>query len=177
MTQQIVTDTLPGHYDRFMTMWPYFILFTWHCSTPWSPMFVLNLHVDSWKCSSFHALIVCLSPHQISQVSIILILLHCRKGSQVYFLINLLSTAEYSCFSLYSTTVILSLVGYSFTMFITVSELLTRCIHQAAQLHGCLQITLSHQLTTYRSTTANPRQPNSPDVGSRGWWPKGCMYY
>ena len=121
---------------------------------------VLNLRVDSWKCSSFDASIVCLSPHQVSRVSIILILLHCRKGSQVYFSINLLSTAEYSYFSLYSTTVILSLVGYSFTTFITVSELLTRRIHRAALLHSCLPITTSHQLATYRSTTANPRQAN-----------------
>ena len=84
---------------------------------------VLNLRVDSWKCSSFGASIVCLSPHQISWVSIILILLHCRKDSQVYFSINLLSTAEYSYSSHYLTTAILSLVGSSFTTLIWISEL------------------------------------------------------
>ena len=61
---------------------------------------VLNLPVDSSKCSSFGASIVCISPHQISWVSIILILLHCRKDSPVYFSINLLTTAECSYLSL-----------------------------------------------------------------------------
>ena len=58
-------------------------------------------------------------------------------------------------------TTILYLFGYSFTTFITVSELLIRSIHRAALLHGCLQITTSHQSTAYRSTTVNPQQPNT----------------
>ena len=142
-------------------LWPFdpISLYSHDITWPLNPLcrLVLKLRSDSWKCSSFSASIVCLSPHRISRVSIILTLLHCRKGSQVYFSINLLSTAEYSYFSFYSTTVILSLVGNSFTTFITVPELPTRHIHWAAPLHDCLQITTSHQCAAYRLTTTYPQ--------------------
>ena len=140
-------------------LWPFdpISLYSHDISWPLNPLctLVLNLRVDSWKCSSFGASIVCLSPHQVSRVSIILILLHCRKGLSSLFLINLLSTAEYSYFSFYSTTVILSLVGNSFTMFTTVSELHTRHIHWAVLPHDCLPITMSHQSAAYKPTTTH----------------------
>ena len=106
-------------------------------------MFVLNLCVDSWKCSSFGASIVCLSPHQVSRVSIILILLNPPPFQEGFikslFLINLLTTAEYSFLSLDSIIVILYLVGYSFTMFIRISKLFTRRIHWVALLVALLK--------------------------------------
>ena len=122
---------------------------------------VWNLCVDSWKCSSFGASIVCLNPHQVSRVYYLNPPPLQEEFIKSLFSINLLSTAEYSYFSLYSATVILSLVGYSFTTFITGPELPTTHIHQVALLRGCLQITMSHQSAAYRPTTANPWQPNS----------------
>ena len=143
------------------SLWPFdpITLYSHDITWPLNPLctLVLNLHVDSWKCSSFGASIVCPSPHQVSRVSIILILLHCRKGLSSLFPINLLSTAEYSYFLFYSTTVILSLVGNSFTTFITVPELHTRHIHRAAPLRGCLPIMTSHQSAAYRPTTTYPQ--------------------
>ena len=114
-------------------------------------MLVLNLPVDSLKCSSFGTSIVCLSPHQISLKSLILILPHCRKDSQVYFSINLLTTAEYSYLSLDTITAILFLVGYSFMTFIPVSELHTRCIY----------IKWPHYAAAYKSLRAISR----PHIG------------
>ena len=130
-------------------------LYSHDISRPLNPLctLVLNLCVDSWKCSSFGALIVCLSPHQVSRVYYLNPPPLQEGFIKSLFLINLLSTAEYSYLSFYSTTVILSLVGNSFTTFITVPELPTRHIHQAVLLRDCLPITTSHQSAAYRPTT------------------------
>ena len=154
MTLVIVTDILLGHYDRFMTIWPYF-LYSHDITRPLNPlcMLVLKLCVDSWNGSSFGASIVCLSPHQVSWVYYLNPHPLQEGFIKSLFSFNILSTAEYSYFSFYSTTVILSLVGNSFTTFITVPELHTRRIHRASLLCDRLQITMSHQSAAYRLTT------------------------
>ena len=138
------------------SLWPFdpISLYSHDISWPLNPLctLVLNLRVDSWKCSSFGASIVCLSPHQVSRVYYLNPPPLQEGFIKSLFSINLLSTAEYSYLSHYSTTVILSLVGNSFTTFITVSELHTRRIHWAALLRDCLPITTSHQSAAYRPT-------------------------